>query len=135
MPSFRAVTPLFSVSEQIESQDLQAAARAGVVLIINNRPDAEAPGQPAGSDLEAAARSLGLHYTHLPIRGGPTREQIVETQHALDQANGPVLAFCRSGTRSIVTWAIAQAERGAMTPDELKRLGEAAGYDLGPVFE
>lgn len=133
MTPFRQVTDQFSTSPQISEADVAAAAAKGFVLIINNRPDGEDPAQPTGAAIEAAARSAGLDYVAIPVRGGPTIEQVAAVREAIDQADGPVLAYCRSGTRSIVTWAIGQAQAGALEPDKLIALGAAAGYDLSGV--
>jgi uncharacterized protein (TIGR01244 family) len=113
---------------------VDAAAEQGFKTIINNRPDGEDPAQPSGLQIEAAAQNAGLAYFHVPVRGGPTPEQVETTQKILEQAPGPVLAFCRSGTRSIVTWSLAQALSGDYSPDELIGFGRAAGYDLSGLF-
>ena len=114
MTPFRQVTDQFSTSPQISEADVAAAAAQGFVLIINNRPDGEDPAQPTGAVIEAAARSAGLDYVAIPVRGGPTSEQVAAVRDAIDQADGPVLAYCRSGTRSIVTWALGQAQAGTL---------------------
>jgi uncharacterized protein (TIGR01244 family) len=134
MTDFRAVTDQISVAPQIAVADVDAAAEAGFKTIINNRPDGEDPAQPAGHEIEAAAAAAGLAYFHIPVRGGPTPEQVETTRKVLDAAPGPVLAFCRSGTRSIVTWSLAQAQAGARSRQELVGLGRAAGYDLSAVL-
>jgi uncharacterized protein (TIGR01244 family) len=134
MTQFRRVTDRISVSPQIAAADVDAAASQGFRLIINNRPDGEEPGQPSGQEIEAAATAAGLAYAHVPVRGAPTPEQ-VETQFRLvEQADGPVLAFCRSGTRSILTWAVGQAITGARSRQELRRLAQDAGYDLSAML-
>jgi len=133
MTPFRQVTDQFSTSPQISEADVAAAAAQGFVLIINNRPDGEDPAQPTGAVIEAAARSAGLDYVAIPVRGGPTSEQVAAVREAIDQADGPVLAYCRSGTRSIVTWAIGQAQAGTLEPDTLIALGAQAGYDLSGI--
>ena len=134
MTQFRRVTDRISVSPQIALADVAEAARQGFTLIINNRPDGEDPAQPPSREFEAAAAQAGLAYVHVPVRGGPTPEQ-VDTQHRLiEQADGPVLAFCRSGTRSIVTWALGEFAAGRRPRDELVGLGRAAGYDLSGVL-
>jgi uncharacterized protein (TIGR01244 family) len=133
MPDFRRVTDEISVAPQIAVADVAAAARQGFKTIINNRPDGEEPGQPANAEIEAAARAAGLAYAHIPVVGRPTPDQ-VETERAfLADAPTPVLAFCRSGTRSIVTWSIGEALAGA-DRGELSGLGRAAGYDLSGVL-
>ena len=134
MSEFRKVTADISVAPQIAVADVARAAAEGFRLVINNRPDGEDPSQPTSAEVEAAARALGLDYVHIPVRGGPTPDQVEANRLALEQAGGPVLAFCRSGTRSIVTWSISQASAGAYTRSELIDLGRAAGYDLtGPL--
>jgi uncharacterized protein (TIGR01244 family) len=130
MTDFRTVTEQISVSPQISVADVEAAAAAGFKTIINNRPDGEAPDQPSGHEIEAAAAESGLAYFHIPVRGGPTPEQVETTAKVLAEAPAPVLAFCRSGTRSIITWSLSQAAQGARSREELIGLGRAAGYDL-----
>ena len=133
MTEFRRVTDRLSVSPQIALADLDEAARQGFRQIINNRPDGEAPGQPANLEFEAAAAQAGLAYAFLPVRGGPTPQQAETMRRLVEQADGPTLAFCRSGTRSIVSWALGQAMAGAPRA-ELVAAGAAAGYDLDPVL-
>ena len=134
MNGFRRVTDSLSVSPQIAVEDLARAAAEGFVLVINNRPDDEEPGQPSSAEIEAAARAAGLEYVHVPVRGGPTPDQVEAVRQAVASTEGPVLAFCRSGTRSIVTWSIGQAISGAADRDTLVRQGAEAGYDLSGVL-
>jgi uncharacterized protein (TIGR01244 family) len=130
---FRAVTPRLSVSPQIEVAEVARAKAEGFALIINNRPDGETVGQPLGGGIAAQARAQGLDYVHIPVSGPPTAEQIDAMARAVAGAPGPVLAFCRSGTRSINTWAAGQLAAGLMDEDEIVALGAAAGYDLTAV--
>jgi uncharacterized protein (TIGR01244 family) len=132
MTDFRTVTDTFSVSPQITPADVAAAAEQGFTLIINNRPDGEAPGQPTGAEIETAARAAGLDYLAAPVVGRPGPAQVEAVREAVASANGKVLAYCRSGTRSITAWAMGQA--GAVERDRLLRLGAAAGYDLTLVI-
>lgn len=134
MSDFRRVTDDFTTSPQISVTDVQEAARQGFRTIINNRPDGESPDQPSSQEIEAAARAAGLAYHHIPVVGGPTPDQVAQMQAVLAEAEAPVLAFCRSGTRSIVTWSLSQALSGARPRDELVQLGRAAGYDLSGVL-
>lgn len=134
MAQFRRVTDDLSVSPQISVEDVAAAAREGFRTLINNRPDGEDPTQPTSREIEEAARAAGLAYVHIPVRGSPGPEQVEGVRKILETAEAPVLAFCRSGTRSIVTWAIGQALAGPRSRDELKRLGADAGYDLSAVL-
>ena len=134
MSDFRRVTDDLSVAPQISVADVAEAARRGFKTVINNRPDGEEPGQPSGAEIAAAALAAGLAYHHIPVRGGPTPEQVEATGVVLQDAEVPVLAFCRSGTRSIVTWSICQATSGAMARGDLVSLGREAGYDLSGVL-
>jgi uncharacterized protein (TIGR01244 family) len=134
MTEFRKVTDAFAVAPQISPEDLAAAAAQGYVLVINNRPDGESPGQPDSATMAAAAKAAGLAYLYNPVQGGPSPANVAAQTEAVDSAGGPVLAFCRSGTRSIVTWSLGQAQSGATSRDELVRLGAAAGYDLSPIL-
>jgi uncharacterized protein (TIGR01244 family) len=134
MSDFRRVTDDFSTAPQISVADVAEAARLGFKTIINNRPDGEDPDAPQSADIEAAARAAGLDYVHIPVRGGPGPAEVEAVKEVVDNAGGPVLAFCRSGTRSIVTWSIGQATSGAMSRGELTDLGRAAGYDLSGVL-
>lgn len=134
MTDFRAVTETFTVSPQITLEDLDAAKAQGFTLIINNRPDGEAPGQLSSAEVEAAARSLGLGYLHVPVMGGPTPDQVGAVREAVRGAQGKVLAYCRSGTRSIVTWSLGALSRGDISRAELITLGAKAGYDLSGVL-
>lgn len=134
MSDFRRVTDDFSTAPQISLADVAEAARQGFRTLISNRPDGEEPGQPSAAEFAAAAEAAGLAFHHIPVRGGPTPEQVEQTQTVLQEAETPVLAFCRSGTRSIVTWSLCQAMSGARERGELVSLGRQAGYDLSGVL-
>ena len=121
------------VNGQIAPEDIPALKEAGVTLIVNNRPDGEDAGQPESDDIEAAARAAGIEYRHVPIaRGlGPSDiEAMREAMHATGE--GKMFAFCRSGNRSTLAWAVAKSEDGVPT-EELHRQANQAGFDLGPV--
>jgi uncharacterized protein (TIGR01244 family) len=120
----------FVAPRQVVPADMPAAAAAGVRLIVNNRPDGEEPGQPSSAEIEASARAAGLDYRHIPIAGDFPAERVEAMAAALEQ--GPVLAFCRSGTRSTFLWALARARQGAPAGESVAAAA-AAGYDLGPI--
>lgn len=134
MSDFRTVTDDFSVSPQIAPGDVATAAAQGFKLIINNRPDGEQPGQPSSAEIEAQAKAHGLAYVHIPFAGRPTAEQAKATRDAAAAAGGKVLAFCRSGTRSITAWSMGQAAAGDRPTADLVQLGAGAGYDLSGVL-
>ncbi len=133
MTPFRSVVPGIAVAPQIFPQDAARAASDGYTLIVNNRPDGEEPGQPTGAEIEAAARAAGLAYVHVPVRGMPTAEQVDLVAAAVAAAEGPTLLFCRSGTRSIITWSLGEVAQGGDRAD-LAAKGAAAGYDLSGVM-
>ena len=116
---------------QIMPEQMTELAAAGVRRVVNNRPDGEEPGQPSGPEVEAAARAAGLDYLHLPVVGGFTEDAVERMAEATDTP-GVTLAFCKSGTRSTLLWALARAQAGD-DPQELDAKAAAAGYDLGPV--
>lgn len=134
MTDIRQITPEYAVSPQMAPGEMAEAAARGFKLVINNRPDGEVQGQPTAAEMEAAARAAGLGYVHIPVVGGPTPDQVERQRAAIAAAEGPVLAFCRSGTRSIVTWSLGQAEDGERSREELIGLGAPWGYDLSGVL-
>ena len=134
MIDIRAVTADFAVSGQLSAADLAEARNRGFTLIINNRPDGEAPGQPLAAEIESAAAAAGLAYVHIPVRGAPTLGQAEAVRQAVAGAQGPALAFCRTGNRSVMAWALGELAAGVLARDELLRLTAAAGYDLSGVL-
>ncbi len=134
MADIRRIDDRISVAPQISPGEVSEIAALGFVAIVNNRPDHEEGGQPDGDEIAAAAEAAGLAYTAIPVTpGGFTREQVEAMAAALAGAGGPVLAYCRSGTRSCNLWALAAASAGG-DPDTLVRMGRDAGYDLSPML-
>ncbi len=116
-----------SVGPQIELADIAALATRGFRSIINNRPDNEAPGQPRNAELAAAAQKAGLGWRYIPVSSGQfTEAQVQSFAEALNELPGPVLAYCRSGTRCCALWAL-QAKGPA---DDILAATRAAGYDM-----
>ena len=121
------------VSGQIQPGDVPGLKELGVTLIINNRPDNEDVNQPEGDDIEAAAREAGIDYRHVPIARGMGPSDIEAMREAINSVgDGKLFAFCRSGNRSALAWAVARSEDG-VTRAELDRMAGEAGFDLGPV--
>lgn len=137
-PKFKTLSESFFVAPQITAGDLRDAGALGVTLIVNNRPDGEEPGQPAGADLERAAKALGLYYVAIPIAGAAVGASDLDAfDKAVAQNRGATLAFCRSGTRSTLLRAYARARAGAEIGPLIEEAAEA-GYDLSrlaPQFD
>lgn len=130
---FRTLDDRVSVWGQITPAEVAEAAAAGFAAIVNNRPDGESPDQPAGAEIAAAARAAGLAYVAIPVdHSGFPEARVAAMAEALEAADGPVLAFCRSGTRSTFLWALARARLGD-DRDALIAKAARAGYDLGPI--
>ena len=130
---FRKLDDAVSVAGQISVDDVAEAARQGFVAIVNNRPDDEQPGQPSGAEIEAAAKANGLSYRAIPItHAGFSTNQVDAMVEALSAAQGPLLAFCRSGTRSAFVCALAHRDEGMPSQEVEQRLVEA-GFDPGPI--
>lgn len=106
MSDFRQLTENVLVSPQLVLEDIAAAAALGVGLIVNNRPDGEEPSAPQGDEIAEAAAAAGMNYVAIPIgHAGFSEPQVNAMIDALEQAEGPILAYCRSGTRSTLLWA------------------------------
>lgn len=121
------------VDGQISPEDVPALKALGVTMIVNNRPDDEDAGQPSGAAIEEAARAHGLDYRHVPIARGMGPSDIEAMREAIHASEGGKLfAFCRSGNRSTLAWAVAKSEDG-VPREELERCAREAGFSLDPV--
>jgi uncharacterized protein (TIGR01244 family) len=126
-----AITDKFFVASQIFSTDLEDLASEGFTTIINNRPDDEELGQPTANAMAADAEAFGFTYTHLPVRGSNISEELVRAfQQALNRSVGPVLAHCRSGTRSLTLWTIGEVLDGHLRTEDVISFGAERGFDL-----
>ena len=133
MSQFRRLSGTMLASPQITVADVAAARDEGVTLIVNNRPEDESADQTPGAEIEAAARAAGIDYLAIPIgHAGFSHPQVQKLAEALGKAEGQVLGYCRSGTRSTLLWALAQASRGE-DPEALAAAAISAGYDVSPV--
>ncbi len=119
----------FNVSPQISAEDVPALKAAGVTLVICNRPDAEVPASHQADAIRDAVTAEGMRFVYLPIvPQGVTMDTVDEMGKLIEATDGPVLAYCRSGTRSTTAWALSQAGR-IDTADILRQAGDA-GYQL-----
>lgn len=130
---FRKLSETVHASPQIDIAAVADAAAMGVTTIINNRPEGESGDQTPGPEIEAAAKAAGLGYVEIPVtNAGFSQGQVDAMVAALEQAPGQVLAYCRSGTRSTLLWALARAKMGDK-PEDIAAAAAAAGYDISPV--
>ena len=125
------------VAGQISEDDFAAIMEAGIKTIINNRPDNEAMMQPKTAALAAKAAALGIAFHDIPVAGGQVAPGQIEAFTALlNEADKPILAFCRSGTRSSMLWAMSQVTKQPI--DDILETTGAAGYDfrgMRPMLE
>jgi len=129
----KRITTGLSVSEQITADDVAALAEAGFKSIICNRPDGEGADQPAFAEIAMAAMKNGLSAHHQPIVSGKVGDaDSLAFGELLERLTKPVLAYCRTGTRSTTLWALSEAARGRPLPDILAAT-KAAGYDMSAV--
>ena len=125
----RPITPAYAVSPQIDPADIPAIKAAGYVAIINNRPDMEIPPEFQTDAMAAAADAAGLKFYANPVTHATLNMDMVATQMAAaEDAGGPVLAYCASGTRSSIVWSLGMA--GKMPTDQIIAATAAHGYDL-----
>ena len=123
------LTPYLAAGPQLTPSDVDTIAALGFRSIIGNRPDGESPDQPAFASLVQVARNRNLETRYLPVivsQIGDT--DITKFAEALRDLPKPIFAFCRTGTRSTLLWALANIER--LTPDERIRTAAAHGYDI-----
>lgn len=134
MSDFRSLTDAYSVAPQIGLDDVAAAKDLGFAMIINNRPDGEEASAPQGDEMASACAAAGMAYAAVPIsHSGFSHAQLDAFDKLYGSATGPILAYCRSGTRSTHLWALARARAG----DDLDKIVNAAskgGYDLSGLY-
>jgi len=127
-PQLVSLGPGLSVTGRLDRSDLEALARAGVRTIINNRPDGEDPGQLPAAEARRIAELHGLTYHHIPMTAATlSRTDVDAFAAAMHNAPAPVVAHCRSGTRSTLLWALSRMREGA---DPLALIAEAARHGI-----
>jgi uncharacterized protein (TIGR01244 family) len=121
-------------SPQITVDDIAEASALGIGLIVNNRPEGESDDQTPGAVIAAAAEAAGIAYVEIPVtHAGFSMPQVEAMAAALALAgDSPVLAYCRSGTRSTLLWALTMAHNGA-DPEAIAEAAARAGFDIAPI--
>jgi uncharacterized protein (TIGR01244 family) len=133
MPPLMELAPGLTAAGALSAADIEALAASGVKTIINNRPDGEDPGQLPADDARALCAALGIAYHHIPFVGATlTRADIDAFEAVLKSAPYPVLAHCRSGTRSTMIWALTRMRDGE-DPAALVALGARNGVDIAAL--
>ena len=123
-----ALAPGVSVAGRLDRADIDALAAAGVRTIINNRPDDEDPGQLPAAEARRIAEAHGIAYHHIPITAATlSRADVDAFGAALRDAPAPVVAHCRSGTRSALLWALTRTREG---DDALSLISKAAQHGI-----
>lgn len=125
----RELEPGFFVAPQILPEEMAALAEQGITTVICNRPDAEVPGELQMQAMRVAAEAAGLQFLENPLSPGMPLEAAVDAQKsARAQNDGSILAYCASGTRSAVLWALSRA--GDRSTDDILAATARAGYPL-----
>ncbi|PTQ75385.1 TIGR01244 family sulfur transferase [Celeribacter persicus] len=126
---FNKINDQITVSSQITPEEVTILKDKGFKTLICNRPDMEVDPGFEAEVMEKAALEAGLNFAYLPIFPGQFPEELIEeTARILSEEDGPVYAYCRSGTRSTTVWALSQS--GRMDPDEIISQAAGAGYDM-----
>jgi len=130
--NIKKITPRFFVSGQLSIADIGAIAASGIRTIFCNRPDNEKQGQPKAGEIAAAAEGLGITFVDLPVVSGfITEDNLADFERACRDAQGPILAYCRTGMRSISLWALTEAK--TLDTDAVLSATKEAGYDLSAM--
>lgn len=130
----RSVSADFAVAPQIQPGDMAELASAGFTTVICNRPDGEEPGQPTVAEMRDAAQAAGLAFHHIPVSGGAFPAPAITAFGAVRRGSeGKVLAYCRTGTRSITLESLANPHR--LSSEEILTQAREAGYDLSAMAE
>lgn len=125
------LTPNLTALPQPSVEEIGELAERGYRSIIGNRPDGEAPDQPAWKELKAAALARGMEAVHIPVVASKIgKEDVRAFREALERLPKPIAAFCRTGTRSTLLWAL--ANEASLTVEERVQIAAKEGYDLEP---
>lgn len=132
-PALAELAPGLSAAGKLDRSDIEALAEAGVRTIVNNRPDGEDPGQLPAAEARQIAEARGIAYHHIPITAASLSRADVDAFAAvLATAPTPLVAHCRSGTRSALLWALARMREGA-DPVALVAAAERHGIDIAAL--
>jgi uncharacterized protein (TIGR01244 family) len=129
-----SLTDSFSVASQIVPDDIREIAGGGFRTLINNRPDNEEPGQLTSDAARGRAEILGVAYHYLPFTASTlTLAEIEAFERLMAEADGPVIAHCRSGTRCYLLWAASELRKGTASAEALIRQAADRGFDIAAL--
>ncbi|MAP14198.1 MAG: TIGR01244 family sulfur transferase [Sulfitobacter sp.] len=125
----RQITPRYFVAPQIEPGDMESLRAQGITRILCNRPDAEVPPSHQAAAMRDAAEAAGIAFAEQPLTHQTMTPDVIANNRALGvDTDDTVLAYCASGTRSTIAWALGQA--GEMDSDAIIEAARQGGYDL-----
>jgi len=125
----RQITPRYFVAPQIDPGDMEGLRAHGITRILCNRPDAEVPQSHQAAAMQSAAEAAGITFAEQPLTHQTMTPDVIANNRALGaETDDVVLAYCASGTRSTIAWALGQA--GQMDSDAIVAAAGKAGYDL-----
>ena len=126
---FAKINNELTVSDQITIEDLKEIHAQGYKTIFCNRPDHESDGQLDFSSIEKESQNLGIKAIHQPVIGGQiSDDDITQFGCYFEEAQKPIFAYCRTGTRCSTLWALSHAKK--LSIDEILAKTQNAGYDL-----
>ena len=133
MPPLMELAPGVTAAGALTRDNIEALAAAGTKVIVNNRPDGEDPGQLTADEAQELCAARGVAYHHIPfVAATLTAADIDAFEAVLKSAAGPLVAHCRSGTRSTMIWALTRMREGA-DPAALVALGARNGVDIAAL--
>jgi uncharacterized protein (TIGR01244 family) len=133
MPRLMELAPGLTAAGALSADNIEALAASGVKTIINNRPDNEDPGQLPAEEAQRLCASHGIAYHHIPfVAATLTTADIDAFESVLMKASHPMVAHCRSGTRSTMIWALTRMRQGD-DPAALVALGAKNGVDISAL--
>lgn len=125
----RKLTPRYYVAPQISPDQMGALKEAGITRILCNRPDEEVPPAYSAAAMQTAAQAAGLEFAHQPLTHQTMTEEVIAHNREIGaEQSGVTLAYCASGTRSCIAWALGQA--GLESADTILAAARAGGYDI-----
>jgi sulfide:quinone oxidoreductase len=120
----------FSVSAQISPDDIKSVADAGFKTIICNRPDGEDLDQADIAVIKNAATRYGIDVVYIPVvHTTICVDDVRQFSATWDTCGKPVLAYCRSGLRSMTLWTLMQVAEGVRVESVVSK-ANSAGYDF-----